>query len=147
MLRTRLLAAILLTLALLAGALGRAQAAWVCEGRVCSAGLVCCCVSAKEIQDPDCAGVAELSSDCAGKCGCVAVDAADSAGNWATVGKSFSVAVPAWDDVPAVLPLPPVVRAFVSLETPQVKALPPPTLRRCQPLARHASLRAPPALP
>lgn len=134
-----------MVLAMVAGTLGRVGLSWMCEGRVCSTGAAgCCCASVKERHD-DCSVTSKepAFASCEGGCGCQAVTIAP-AGVQAIHGAKDSAAVPPSDVVPATLPPIFVAQSFALLETPQVRAIPPPDAPLSSVSTEHPCLRAPP---
>lgn len=135
--------ATLTLLAMLVGAFSRVTTAWACEGRVCSSDAArCCCASPSPARDDTCLTSSVGSAGaCPGECGCTAVLVKAPLAGASKVAQAAFPALAA----PAALPEAAFLfQAYVALETPQVRPLPPPDRRSEPPCVEHASLRAPP---
>ena len=139
--------AVLTSLVLLAGLFGRVGVAWMCEGRVCSSdGAACCCASPKDAKDGSCRRAAARSGFgvCKAQCGCKSVVTRASSPNSLAQSKVVLASDGEMDGVPPAPLALTVAQDFTSLESPQLRAIPPPDGLPEPPCVEHASPRAPP---
>ncbi|RYG43077.1 hypothetical protein EON79_17680 [bacterium] len=138
----RRLFTILTVLAMVASVLGRVGVAWTCEGRVCSSNATdCCCAPGGVVRDKACPKASLVAADCTGGCGCQAVvtHAPDAL-------RHHAFTAIAEDILPPIVPQMFEAPTFVALETPQVRAIPPPDGLAYRVGFECAALRAPPSL-
>ncbi|RYG34768.1 hypothetical protein EON81_14650 [bacterium] len=136
----RRLFTILTVLAMVASVLGRVGVAWTCEGRICSSSArSCCCAPEGVAQDKTCPKASLVAADCEGGCGCLAVVTHAPEGL-----RHHAFSILADDVLPAIVPDEFEAPTFVALETPQVRAIPPPDGLACRVGFECAALRAPP---